>query len=278
MKFTKMHGLGNDYIYINLLEESEDVDYGKLAIKLSDRHMGIGADGIITIGKSDKADFFMQIYNADGSKGEMCGNGIRCVAKYVYENHMCEKDNITVETLAGVKNLRLTIEDGKVKMVIVDMGMPMCHDGTEINIDKITHELKVDNQVFKVMDVSVGNPHTILFVDELTDDLVLGIGKKIESHPYYPNRTNVEFVKVVSDNVLEMRVYERGSGETLACGTGSTASAVAYMLKNPSINNVTVKLLGGNLNIKWDKKSNYLFMQGPATKVFDGEFDLDDYK
>ena len=278
MKFTKMHGLGNDYIYINLLEESEDVDYGKLAIKLSDRHMGIGADGIITIGKSDKADYFMQIYNADGSKGEMCGNGIRCVAKYVYENHMCEKDNITVETLAGVKNLRLTIEDGKVKMVTVDMGMPMCHDGTEINIDKITHELKVDNQVFKVMDVSVGNPHTILFVDELTDDLVLGIGKKIESHPYYPNRTNVEFVKVVSDNVLEMRVYERGSGETLACGTGSTASAVAYMLKNPSINNVTVKLLGGNLNIKWDKKSNYLFMQGPATKVFDGEFDLDDYK
>lgn len=278
MKFTKMHGLGNDYIYINLFEEPEDVDYGKLAIKLSDRHMGIGSDGIITIGKSSKADCSIQIYNADGSRAEMCGNGLRCVAKYVYDNHIFEKDNISIETLEGVKKTKLVIEDGKVKNIIVDMGIPTCHDKTKIDLDKITHDLNVDNQVFEVMDISIGNPHTVLFVDELTDDLVLGVGKEIEKHPYYPNRTNVEFIKVISDNVIRMRVYERGTGETLACGSGATSAAFAYMLKNPKIHKVTVKLKGGDLIIKWDKKTNHLFMEGPATKVYDGEFDLEDYK
>lgn len=278
MKFTKMHGLGNDYIYINLFNEPNNIDYGKLSIKLSDRHMGIGADGIITIGKSDKADYFMQIYNADGSKGEMCGNGIRCVAKYVYENHMCNKDIIDIETLAGVKRVKLKIVNDKVKMVSVDMGLPMCHDGSMIDKDKITHKLEINNKKYEVMDVSVGNPHTVLFVKEITDDLVLNVGKQIENHPFYPNRTNVEFVKVIDDNILEMRVYERGSGETMACGTGATASSIAYMLKNPNIQEVIVKLRGGDLKVKWDKKKNHLYMKGPAMKVFDGEFDLEDYK
>lgn len=272
MKFTKMHGLGNDYIYINLFEEKEE-DFSELAKVLSRRHFSIGADGIVTISKSDKADFFMQIYNADGTKGEMCGNGIRCVAKYVYEKGLTDKTKITIDTLAGIKTLELFVNNGKVETVKVDMGIPTMHDGRELNKDLLTHTIDALGQTFEVMDISMGNPHTVIFVQELSDYLVLQVGKSIESNPYYPNRTNVEFVKILDENTLQMRVYERGSGETMACGTGSCATAVAYMLKNPKINEVTIKLLGGDLKIT-KAENHHIFMEGPATKAFDGEVDI----
>ena len=274
MKFTKMHGLGNDYIYINLFEE-EETDFSYLSQVLSDRHFGIGADGIITISKSDKADCFMQIYNADGSKGEMCGNGIRCVGKYVYESGIVTKDIITVDTLAGIKTLKLNIVNDKVDSVIVDMGIPTTHSGEGIDINVMQHDLTVLGQKYSVIDVSMGNPHTVIFVPEITDYLVLEVGKLIECDSYYPNRTNVEFVEIINENTLKMRVYERGSGETMACGTGSCATAVAYMLKNPHITSVEVQLLGGNLKISKNNEG-HIFMDGPATKVFDGFFDVND--
>ena len=281
MKFTKMQGLGNDYIYVYIDEET-NLDFSELAIKLSKRHFAVGADGIITISKSAKADFFMQIYNADGSKGEMCGNGIRCVGKYVYDNHLTDKEHITVDTLAGIKVLDLNVVDNKVQSVRVDMNAPLTHEGEELNHDydltKITHTLNILGNDYEVMDISMGNPHTVIFVDEITDDLVLNVGKVIESHPYYVNRTNVEFVKVIDSTTLQMRVYERGSGETYACGTGSCATAVAYSLKYKNNDEVTVKLIGGDLKIKWDTSDNHVYMDGPATKVYDGIIDLDDIK
>ncbi len=276
MKFTKMHGLGNDYIYINLLEEKVE-DLSTLSEILSKRHFSVGADGIITIDKSDKADFFMQIYNADGSKGEMCGNGIRCVGKYVYDNGLTNKDKISIDTLAGIKYLDLNIVDNKVKSVIVDMGIPTCHDKSVLEKDKATHNLTIDNNVYEVMDISMGNPHTIIFTNEITDNLVLGIGPKIESNQYYPNRTNVEFIKIIDDTTIEMRVYERGSGETFACGTGACASAVAYLLNKNIKGTITVKLLGGDLKITW-KDNDHIFMEGTATKVYDGIIDINDLK
>ena len=277
MKFTKMHGLGNDYIYLyekDVLESNRnDEYYSKMAIKLSDRHFGVGADGIILIKDSDKADYFMQIYNADGSKGEMCGNGIRCVGKYVYERGLTNKTKLVIDTLAGLKYLDLIVDDNnKVNEVIVDMGMPMLHDGSNVSLD-CEHGLEVDGVNYQVMDISMGNPHTVIYVDEITDYLVLEVGPKIENHHYYPNRTNVEFVKVIDDNTLEMRVWERGSGETLACGTGACAVATSYMLKYPQIKEVKVKLRGGTLNIKWND-DNHILMRGGATKVFEGEIEL----
>ncbi len=271
MKFTKMHGLGNDYIYINLLEEHID-NINELSKELSERHFSVGADGIITIDKSDKADFFMRIYNADGSEGEMCGNGIRCVGKYVYDNKLTTKENISIETLAGIKYLTLSIKNSKVESVTVDMGIPTCHDTSNLEITKVTHNLQIDNKVFEVMDISMGNPHTVIFVPEITDELVLGIGPLIEKHSYYPNRTNVEFVKVVDKNNIDMRVYERGSGETYACGTGACAASVAHMLKRNIKDTIKVKLLGGDLLITW-QDNNHILMEGPATKVYDGIID-----
>lgn len=269
-----MHGLGNDYIYIDTTDY-EDVDYSKLAIILSDRHFGIGADGIITISPSIKADFFMQIYNADGSKGEMCGNGIRCVGKYVYDNGLTNKTILKIDTLAGIKVIQLKIVSDKVESVIVDMGIPTLHNKEELSIDKCSHKLDVLGKSYDVMDISMGNPHTVIFVPEVNDYLVLDVGPKIESNSYYPNRTNVEFVKVIDDKTLFMRVFERGSGETMACGTGASAVATAYFLKNPSIREVTIKLLGGDLKIS-RREDNHIYMEGPATKVFDGHFELSD--
>ena len=279
MKFTKMHGLGNDYIYIN--EDVEgNIDYSNLAILLSKRHFAVGADGIITISKSDKADFFMQIYNADGSKGEMCGNGIRCVGKYVYDKHLTDKTHLTIDTLAGIKILDLNVENGKVSSVKVDMGEPLYHDGRVLQrntqINELSHIINIFGVDYEVMDVSMGNPHTVLFVPGINDDLVLNVGREIEKHPFYPNRTNVEFVKKIDNKTLQMRVYERGSGETYACGTGSCASVVAYLLKNNIDDEVTVKLLGGDLKISWDKNNNHVYMDGPATKVYEGEIDIED--
>lgn len=270
MKFTKMHGLGNDYIYINDMVEKCD-NYSELAIILSDRHKGIGGDGIITIGKSDKADFFMQIYNADGSKGEMCGNGIRCVGKYVYDNGLTNKTSLDIETIAGIKHLDLNIVDGKVESVKVDMGVPTCHDGSNLSINKIKHEINGYN----VYDISMGNPHTVTFVDNITDQMVLKDGPVMENDSYYSNRTNVEFIKIINNNEIDMRVWERGSGETMACGTGACASAVATMLLNDYRGTIIVHLLGGDLKITW-LNNNHVIMEGSATKVYDGEFKIQD--
>ena len=243
-----MHGLGNDYIYLyeNDLPDNlrNDKSLSELAIKYSDRHFGIGADGIILIKDTKDYDFFMQIYNADGSKGEMCGNGIRCVGKYVYERGLTKKTHLEIDTLAGVKYLDLKLVNNKVESVV--------------------------DKEYQVMDISMGNPHTVIFVLDITDELVLKEGPKIENNSYYPNRTNVEFAKVVDTGIVQMRVWERGSGETMACGTGACAVATAYMLKNPEIKEVTVKLRGGDLKIKW-QANNHILMEGPATKVFDGE-------
>lgn len=270
MKFTKMHGLGNDYIYINDMVEKCD-NYSELAIILSDRHKGIGGDGIITIGKSDKADFFMQIYNADGSKGEMCGNGIRCVGKYVYDNGLTNKTSLDIETIAGIKHLDLNIVDGKVESVKVDMGVPTCHDGSSLSINKIKHEING----YTVYDISMGNPHTVTFVDNITDQMVLKDGPVMENDSYYSNRTNVEFIKIINNNEIDMRVWERGSGETMACGTGACASAVATMLLNDYRGTIIVHLLGGDLKITW-LNNNHVIMEGSATKVYDGEFKIQD--
>lgn len=267
-----MHGLGNDYIYINTIEEGE-YDFSSLAKILSHRHFGIGGDGIITISSSPKADFFMQIYNADGSKGEMCGNGIRCVGKYVYEMGLTDKTHLAIDTLAGIKYVDLQVENGKVNMVTVDMGEAMLHDGSTLDKNKATHSLLVDGEEYQVMDISMGNPHTVLFVPAITDDLVSRVGPLIENHSYYLNRTNVEFVKIIDSSSIEMRVWERGSGETMACGTGACASAMAYFL-NTGCHSVTVHLLGGDLQITKDLETGHLFMEGPATKVFDGTIDI----
>ncbi len=279
MRFTKMHGLGNDYIYLYENDLDKNIDksdyyYSNLAIKLSNRHFGVGGDGIILIKDSSKGDFFMQVYNADGSKGEMCGNGIRCVGKYVYERGLTNKTKLKIDTMAGLKNIELILKDNKVTDVKVDMGKPMLHDGSTLNLTKCCHDLKIDGVTYSVMDVSMGNPHAVVFVDELTDDLVLKVGPLIENNPFYPHRTNVEFVQVVGDAKLNMLVWERGSGETLACGTGASAAATAFMLKNPQVKKVQVNLKGGILNIEW-QDNNHIIMTGSATKVFEGEVEED---
>lgn len=275
MKFTKMHGLGNDYIYINAINE-KNIDYAELSKKLSNRHFGIGADGIITISSSEKADFFMQIYNADGSKGEMCGNGIRCVGKYVYENNLTNKTHLAIDTLAGIKYLDLEVKNEKVISVTVDMGEPKLHNGEKLSLPACSHNLIISNNQFNVIDISMGNPHTVIFVPEINDHLVLEIGPQIEKNSYYPQRTNVEFAKIIDDDTIKMRVWERGSGETLACGTGACAVAVAYMLLKKVKKEITINLRGGDLKIKWDSKTNHIFMQGPATKVYEGTFNIED--
>lgn len=279
MRFTKMHGLGNDYIYLYENDLDKNIDksdyyYSNLAIKLSDRHFGVGGDGIILIRDSSKGDFFMQVYNADGSKGEMCGNGIRCVGKYVYERGLTNKTELKIDTMAGLKNIELILKDNKVTDVRVDMGKPTLHDGSTLRLTKCCHDLKIDGVTYSVMDVSIGNPHTVVFVDELTDDLVLKVGPLIENNPFYPHRTNVEFVQAVDDAKLNMLVWERGSGETLACGTGASAAATAFMLKNPQVKKVQVNLKGGILNIEW-QDNNHIIMTGSATKVFEGEVEED---
>lgn len=272
MKFTKMHGLGNDYVFVNLMEE-ETFSFAALSPLISNRHMGIGSDGIITIDKSEDADFSMQIYNADGSVGEMCGNGIRCVGKYVYENGLTKKEHLSIATLAGIKFLDLNIVNGKVDTVKVDLGIPSLHDGSLLMKESCMHSLDVSGTTFDVMDVSMGNPHTVIFVPHITDELVLYYGPQIEMHSFYPNRTNVEFVRIMDRNNIEMRVYERGSGETMACGTGACAAAIASMLKGICDKEIFVHLLGGTLHVLWEK-DGHVYMEGPAIKVFEGEIDL----
>ena len=269
-----MHGLGNDYIYLNLIDKQiPNLSY--LAKVLSDRHFGIGGDGIIAILSSKVADFKMRIFNADGSEAEMCGNGIRCVGKYLYDKHITDKEEISIETLAGIKYLTLNVKNDKVVSVKVDMGVPTLHNGEVFSLAKARHMINSYNKDYEVIDVSVGNPHAVIFTPELSDYVLRTSGMSIEGASYYqPNRTNVEFVKILNDREIAVRVYERGVGETLSCGTGACASAFAYMETHPKINAVMVNLLGGNLLIT--KEGNHLFMEGAATKVFEGDINLNE--
>ena len=276
MKFTKMQGIGNDYVYVNCLQETIE-NPSELAKKISDRHYGVGSDGLIMINPSDKADFEMEMYNADGSRGEMCGNGIRCVAKYVYDYGLTDKTSISVETLAGIKYLDLTVEDGKVVLVKVDMGKPMLRQ-EEVPVvsekeEVIDEPITVDGQEYRMTCVSMGNPHAVVFIDQDVKEFPLEtVGVKFENHERFPKRVNTEFVNVLDRHTAQMRVWERGSGETLACGTGACAVAVACALNGLTEDEVTVKLLGGDLQIKWDREKNTVYMTGPAEVVFDGEW------
>ena len=276
MKFTKMQGIGNDYVYVNCLQETIE-NPSELAKKISDRHYGVGSDGLIMINPSDKADFEMEMYNADGSRGEMCGNGIRCVAKYVYDYGLTDKTSISVETLAGIKYLDLTVEDGKVVLVKVDMGKPMLRP-EEVPVvsekeEVIDEPITVDGQEYRMTCVSMGNPHAVVFIDQDVKEFPLEtVGVKFENHGRFPKRVNTEFVNVLDRHTAQMRVWERGSGETLACGTGACAVAVACALNGLTEDEVTVKLLGGDLQIKWDREKNTVYMTGPAEVVFDGEW------
>lgn len=281
MKFTKMQGLGNDYVYVNCFEEKIE-NPPAVARYVSDRHFGIGSDGLIMINPSEVADFEMEMYNADGSRGEMCGNGIRCVAKYVYDYGLTDKTQISVETLGGIKYLDLTVEDGKVVLVKVDMGKPgLKSDLIPIiseNEKVIDEPIEVDGQVYHMTGVSMGNPHTVIYVDDVKNLDLEKIGPKFENHERFPKRINTEFVHCIDRNTVEMRVWERGSGETLACGTGACAVAVASILNNLTDTRVTVKLLGGDLQIEWDREKNHVFMTGPAKVVFDGVIDITEIK
>lgn len=295
MKFTKMHGIGNDYIYVNCFEETvpHPQDTAKF---VSDRHFGIGSDGLILIKPSKKADFEMAMYNADGSRGEMCGNAIRCVAKYVYDHHMIDRTDIRIETLAGIKYAQLVPFgekensdkeaplNKKVSMVRVNMGNP------ELNPEKIpviytqskdlsriiNCPIVVGGKEYRMTCVSMGNPHCVVFTDDADSLDLEKIGPLFEHHPYFPNRVNTEFVKVIDHNTVKMRVWERGSGETLACGTGACAVTVSCILNELTQRTVTVKLRGGDLKIEWEKDTDLIYMTGPAECVFEGEIMLPD--
>ena len=281
MKFTKMHGLGNDYVYVNCFEEKID-NPPAVARFVSDRHFGICSDGLIMINPSKTADFEMEMYNADGSRGEMCGNGIRCVAKYVYDYGLTDKTQISVETLGGIKYLDLTIEDGKVSLVKVDMGKPKLEaDLIPIISEReqvIDEPIEVDGKEYHMTGVSMGNPHAVIYVDDVKGLDLEKIGPKFENHERFPKRINTEFVHCIDRQTVEMRVWERGSGETLACGTGACAVAVSSILNNLTDTQVTVKLLGGDLQIEWDREKDRVFMTGPATVVFDGVIDITEIK
>lgn len=277
MKFTKMHGCGNDYVYVNCLEkELEDPE--QVAIKVSDRHFGIGSDGLILICPSTVADFRMAMYNADGSEGQMCGNGVRCIAKYVYDYGLTDKTSISIETKGGIKYLDLTVENGKVVLVKVNMGAPVL-EPARIPIlsekDKVVDEpIMVDGREYRITGVSMGNPHAVTFVEDTAALDLEKIGPKFEHHMMFPERINTEFVQVLNRNEINMRVWERGSGETLACGTGTCASAVACVLNGRTEDRLTVHLLGGDLEIFYDRKENIVWMTGPATIVFEGEIEI----
>ena len=277
MKFTKMHGIGNDYVYVNCLKENVE-NPSEVAIKISDRHFGIGSDGLILIKPSDVADGKMEMYNADGSQGAMCGNGIRCVAKYMYDYGITDKTSISVETKSGIKYLDLTLKNGKVDTVKVNMGAPILK-AAEIPVisekeQVISEPVTIDGKEWKITCVSMGNPHAITYIDDVKHLEIEKIGPKFENHEIFPDRVNTEFVHVIDRNTVEMRVWERGSGETYACGTGACAVAVSSILNGLTEEEVTVKLLGGDLKIFWDRQENRIYMTGSATTVFDGEIDL----
>ena len=272
--FTKMHGAGNDYVYVDCFRSTNLDRPADLAIRIADRHKGVGGDGLILICPSDTADARMRMFNADGSEAEMCGNGIRCVAKYLYDHGLVRKEQMRIETKAGTLVLELVVGGGVAQKVRVDMGEPI------FAADKIptifsrspvmNQELEIEGRRFQVNCLSMGNPHCVIFVDELNDDLVLGCGPKIERSQFFPARVNVEFVKAVSPTELVQRTWERGSGETLACGTGASAVCVAGVLTKRSERQVLIHLSGGDLELQWDESNNHVYKTGPAVEVFDG--------
>ena len=276
IKFTKMHGLGNDYVYMDAIHQKIE-NITTLAKFVSNRHFGVGSDGLILICKSDIADFKMRMFNYDGTEAEMCGNGIRCVGKFVYDKGLTKKDNITVETLAGIKKLKFNIKEGNVETVEVDMGEPILEPDKipVISEEAIVKNLKIkarENE-FKFTCVSMGNPHAITIVDNTKDFNIEKYGPVLEKDEHFPRRANIEFIELVDKNNIKMRVWERGAGETLACGTGACASVVACALNGYIENEANVELLGGTLKIRWDKENNHIYMTGPATTVFEGEID-----
>lgn len=278
MKFTKMHGIGNDYVYVDCTKE-EIFAPEKVSRFVSDRHFGIGADGLILIKNSEKADFCMDMYNADGSRGEMCGNGIRCVAKYVYDHGLTDRDEITIETLAGIKTLKLTIENGKAVKVRVNMGKPILNpEDIPVRAERepvVKEPIEVCGKMWEMTCVSMGNPHAVVFLDTPVKDFPLEtFGPHFEEHERFPRRINTEFVRVLDRHTLEMRVWERGSAETLACGTGACAVTVAAVLNGFCGRKVLIRLLGGDLEIEWNEEDGCVYMTGPAVTVFDGEIDL----
>lgn len=273
MKFTKMQGAGNDYIYINGFEAIPP-HLSSLAVKMSDRHFGVGSDGLVMIVPSKTCDFGMRMFNADGTEAEMCGNAARCVGKYLYDHGMTDKTELTLETLAGVKRIYLTVAHGRVTSVKVDMGEPLLLPGdlpVLLPGDRVVAQpIEVCGHRFSMTCVSMGNPHAVIFLDDLQAYDLHAIGRAIEHHELFPRRTNVEFVKVLAPDVLQMRVWERGAGETLACGTGACASLVAAVLNDRSRRAATLRLVGGDLQIEWDETSNHVFMTGDAVTVFEG--------
>ena len=277
MKFTKMEGLGNDYVYVNCFRETVD-NPSEVAKKVSDRHFGIGSDGLILIRPSGVADFRMDMYNADGSQAEMCGNGIRCVAKYVYDYGLTDKTSISIETLAGIKYLDLQVTDGKVSLITVNMGSPeLVPDKIPVISDSkrvVDEPIEVDGTTYKMTCVSMGNPHCIVFVEDTASFPLETVGPLFENHERFPKRVNTEFIQLLDRKTVNMRVWERGSGETLACGTGACASAVACILNGLTEDEITLHLLGGDLIVRWDQEKNLVYMTGPARVVFDGEIVL----
>lgn len=281
LKFTKMQGLGNDYVYIDAIHQKIE-DVSSLAKIVSNRNWGIGSDGLILIDKSTIADFKMRMFNPDGSESEMCGNGIRCVGKFAYDKGLTNKEQITIETLAGIKKLELNVENEKVETITVDMGEPILK-AKEIPV--ISNEKPVKNLKIKALDrvflatcVSMGNPHTVIVVEDVEKFDVARYGKEIEKDEKFPNKTNVEFIEVEDRGCIKMRVWERGTGETLACGTGACGSVVAGAINGIINRKANVELLGGNLQIEWKEEDNHVYMTGPAVTVFEGELYEENYK
>ena len=276
IKFTKMQGAGNDYIYVNTLRHPI-ADPVRTSIKWSSCHTGIGSDGLVLIGKSTKADFSMRIFNADGSEAMMCGNASRCIGKYVYDNKLTQKKVITLETLSGIKVLKLHTENELVEEVTVDMDLPLLANSRQINTPDgkmLAKTITVDGKEYKGTFVCMGNPHLVIFIDDIKNVNLPAIGPKLENHPLFPERTNVEFVEVLPDGSLRMRVWERGSGITMACGTGACATAVAAYLNHKAGRKSRVRMDGGDLQVHWNETDGHVYMTGPAVKVFDGEIEI----
>lgn len=276
IRFTKMQGAGNDYIYVNTLAYPIE-DPVRTSIKWSAYHTGIGSDGLVLIGKSDKADFSMRIFNADGSEAMMCGNASRCIGKYVYENKLTDKEEITLETLAGIKVLKLHLGGGLVEEVTVDMDTPLLTNPKQIDTKTggmLSETIVADGDEYKGTFICMGNPHLVIFIDDINKVNLPVVGPKLENHPLFPERVNVEFVEVLPDGSLRMRVWERGSGITMACGTGACATAVAAVLNHKAGRHSLVRMDGGDLHIHWEEKDGHVYMTGPAVKVFDGEIEI----
>ena len=263
MDFTKMHGLGNDYIFLNCMESTPD-NLGELARRLSDRHVGVGGDGIICVCPSQRADFKMRMFNADGSEGAMCGNGIRCFGKYVYDKGLTDEQHLTIETLSGERELSLMVREKRVYAAVVDMGIPVLEPSVSLEIGGIG---------YTAVPVSMGNPHAVIEVEDPAALDLQAVGPAVERHPAFPHRVNAEFVRVLNRQELEMRVWERGSGETMACGTGACASAAAVSPAGKQNPGARGEQTGGGLSVRWDEKSGHVFMTGPAVTVFDGKLD-----